>query len=72
MKIEGQNSEFIALIVNDGSGWLEKKLRRVLDFLVLLMPSNMKPRDSKRRLGNFKSIHCDIWNRYSENVNISL
>jgi hypothetical protein len=71
VKIEGQNSNFIALIVNDNSGWLEGKLQRALDFLELLMPGNMEPYESKGKL-NFKSLHCDIWNRYSENVKISL
>ena len=72
VKIEGQNSETIALIVNDSSGWLAKKLSLVLNILKHLMPDTMQHHKSGEKLGNFKSIHCDIWNRYTENVNLSL
>lgn len=71
MRIEGVNSALIALVVNDGTGWLEDKLQLVLHVLEHVMPKEMQPYESKGALGNFKSIHCDIWNRYSENVILS-
>jgi hypothetical protein len=70
VKIEGVNSELIALIVNDGTPWLENRLKLVLDFLKFLFPQTMKHHKSKGKSA-FKSIHCDIWNRFSENVILS-
>lgn len=62
----------MALVVNDGTGWLNNQLRIVYDLLDHLMPKTMATQVSNSEERNFKSIHCDIWNRYSEKVRHSL
>jgi hypothetical protein len=68
IKVEASQDKLAALIANDSSGWLQKQLQYLYDLLEHLMPTTMAPRQSNLDPSKFPSLHCDIWNRYSEKV----
>ena len=71
-KFNDKHDQLLAFISNDNSGWLKTKLRNLYHILQHFMHSTTQPRVLGSKKNDFKSIHCDIWNRYSENVKFSL
>ena len=68
MRFDSKDNNLLAFISSDDSNWLKNQLQHLYDLLAHLVPSSMKLCVTSSNNQNFRSIHCDIWNRYSEKV----
>ena len=70
LKLETNEGSLIAIIVNEGSDWISKKLDSFQNILKTFMPDRFKDTDSSRPGYTFDSLRFDLYNRFAEKVTV--
>lgn len=70
LRFQDEKDSLIALLIGDSDKWVKSRLDGLLRTLQHLMPETMEPQDSTGENFKFKTIHCDVYNRYAERVSL--
>jgi len=66
--LNATKEDLMFLVMNEKSGHLHDKLEVLYHLLCHCLKEKMNPKKIGQRKRKFDSIHCDLWNRYAQNV----